>query len=113
MPKRDLEATAARGFKDKRSYVDKHGRHVLFGEDWKLQKAHLWARCGGRCEQEVCPGGPSDAPMNRCRRPADDPHHIIPRSKGRDDRLGNLLAVCRRHHELLDWKHLKSGKVSQ
>lgn len=38
----------------------------------------------------------------RCLREAADPHHIVLRSTKRDDRLANLLAVCRHHHYVLD-----------
>ena len=76
---------------DPRSYMDKLGREVLFGEDWAARKFDLWQRANGKCEYFV-----------RCTSEAQDPHHIIPRSKGRDDRLSNLQALCRYHHNLMD-----------
>ena len=89
--KRDIQATKAKGFADRRSYIDKLGREVLFGEDWNQRRWELLQRCKGFCEYFV-----------KCRVTAQDPHHIIPRSKGRDDRLSNLQALCRYHHNLMD-----------
>ena len=93
MPKRDVQATEAANFFSPKSYVDKQGGEVLFGLDWKERKGQLWARCGGRCEQITSDG-------MRCRSEAHDPDHIIPRSKGRNDALSNLQALCRLHHDL-------------
>lgn len=92
--KADLQATEAMGFKDERSYLAPDSRQVLYGKDWEARKLQLWERCGGRCEEEGV--------LERCKNEAADPHHVIPRSKGRDDRIENLLALCRFHHNLLD-----------
>lgn len=96
MPKRDVQATEAKHFFSPKSYVAKDGREVLFHLDWKQRVGELRQRCGGRCEYEIPYGGIS----TRCLREAADPDHIIPRSKGRDDRLSNLQGLCRLHHEL-------------
>ena len=93
--KRDIYATAVARFEDARSFVFKDGREQLCGYDWQQRKSELWARSGGRCEKDV-------GTTNRCHREAEDPHHCIPRSKGRDDRLSNLVALCRYHHNLLN-----------
>jgi hypothetical protein len=101
----DNEAKKRLGYKHPKSKVRFDGSEVLHGSDWKRRKEELWARCEGRCERIV--GVSNDGhyllPI-RCQASADDPHHIVPRSKGRDDRLSNLEALCRRHHEMLDWK---------
>lgn len=99
---RDESEKQRRGYTDPRSFVRRDGSEVLHGVDWIRRKQELGERSGGRCEQEVCPAGPSDAPMERCKSQADDPHHKVPRSKKRDDRLSNLEHLCRWHHDLLD-----------
>jgi hypothetical protein len=96
---------AVRGYVEADSRVRFDGSETLVGKDWKKRKQELWNRAGGRCEQLV------DISLTmipvRCRTEGHDPHHIIPRSKGRDDRLENLQLLCRLHHDLLDWKKLK------
>lgn len=99
--KRDEQATAAKHFKDPGSFVFKDGREWLEGEDWDNRRFELLQRARGQCEYTWCPAGPSDAPMNRCFKDAQDPHHKILRSIARDDRMSNLLAVCRPHHDKL------------
>lgn len=39
-----------------------------------------------------------DAGCVICARPATDHHHIIFRSAGGEDRIENLIALCREHH---------------
>ena len=97
--KADKQLTAAAGFADPRSYVAADGRECTYGDDWMERKKQLLARCGGRCEAELAIIG---IPPERCTAEAADPHHIIRRSVKRDDRLANLLALCRWHHDLLD-----------
>jgi hypothetical protein len=96
----DNEAKKRLGYANKRSKVRPDGTEILYGNDWKQRKEELLARCGGRCEQITSDG-------ERCRSEAHDPHHKVARSKGRDDRLSNLIALCRLHHDILDWKKLK------
>jgi hypothetical protein len=99
---RDEQTKRERGYREKGSLVRFDGTEKLVGSDWKRRKEELWARCEGRCERVV---GIDDAQQPvRCKAEADDPHHIVPRSKGRNDSLSNLEALCRRHHEMLDWK---------
>ena len=55
----------------------------------KYQREHIWCElwtCGKRGEGE--------------------PHHLVPRSRGRDDRHQNLARLCAVHH--LEW-HQKGG----
>jgi len=102
--KRDVEATIAQHFLDPRSYVAPDGRWVLYGEDWEAQKKAVWIRGEGRCEKIVS----SETPMThaggqsalRCRNEMADPHHKLKRSKKRDDRMENLIGLCRWHHDL-------------
>jgi 5-methylcytosine-specific restriction endonuclease McrA len=96
----DVEEKERRGYTDAKTRVRFDGSEVLKGRDWKKRKAELAIRSGGRCEWMV-------AKEVRCRSQAIDPHHIVPRSKGRDDRISNLLFICRLHHILLD--HRKVG----
>jgi hypothetical protein len=94
--KADRQATAARHFKDPGSFVFKDGRERLAGKDWEARKLELWERCRGFCEWQ------NEYQAWACAHPAADPHHKIRRSVSRDDRLDNLLALCRFHHNLLD-----------
>lgn len=100
--KRNRSATEAMQFVEKKSYVTNDGRWVLYGLDWKRQVKSLRERCGGRCEYEINIASPffdPEAPERaRCSRKAAHPHHRIKRSKGRDDRMVNLIALCVVHH---------------
>jgi hypothetical protein len=104
MLKRDVQATEAARFEDPRSYIAKDGREVLYGLDWKERKHQLWVRCYGVCEYGRVRSVKNSAITLRvgCTREAQDPHHLIRRSESRDDRLANLQALCRFHHDLLD-----------
>ncbi len=95
----DRQATAARKFHDKRSYVAPDGRDVLYGRDWDDRRYELLLRSGGQCERIIL--------GSRCWRDAEDPHHVTLRSILRDDRMTNLLAVCRRCHVSLDQEQRK------
>jgi hypothetical protein len=86
--KRDVQATEAALFFERGSYIAKDGREVLCGLDWRERKNQLQSRCNGWCE--------------RCHKAdAVHPHHVVKRSVARDDRLGNLLAVCESCHRAL------------
>lgn len=98
--KKDLQATAEKHFEDKRSYVAKDGREILYGKDWTARKLEVWERGKGRCERMV--GTRLDKIYERCRNEMTEPHHIVKRSKQRDDRLANLEGLCHLHHDLLD-----------
>ena len=110
--KADREATRERHFADRRSYVAKDRREVLYGKDWAERKKELWTRCKGRCEalSDIIDGSGEVVFTMGCPEQADDPHHVIPRSKGRDDRLSNLQALCRYHHDLLDKRKVRWTK---
>ena len=108
--KRDIQATEAAHFANKKSYIAPDGREVLYGKDWIQRKAELWARCDGRCERMVIVSLMPNVSNERCRSEAQDPHHIIRRSQKRDDRLANLEALCRLHHDLLDKRKPRWGK---
>jgi len=97
------ELKAERGYTNPKSFVRPDGSECLFGEDWIIRKGALLIRAQGQCEYEWCPGGPSDAPMNRCTEDSGDPcHDPMPRHPKRDDRLSNLKFYCRRHHILTE-----------
>jgi len=93
----DRQATVAMRFEHPKSLVMKDGREILHGADWRRRKAELLERCGGYCEAVSFWAG--EEPI-RCSREADDPDHVVKRSKGRDDRLDALMALCRHHHQL-------------
>jgi len=111
----DKQLTEAAEFKDKDSYIAPDGREILYGKDWDARKAELARRSGGGCEQ-ICPTlniglkKPTEIEL-RCPAMAADPHHIIRRSVKRDDRLSNLQALCRYHHNLLDKRKIRSDKA--
>lgn len=107
--KADKQATETRKFVESKSHVTKDGREVLYKLDWQRRVKELRERCGGQCENVLGVkvdysngyGVITDQEV-RCTREAADPHHIHLRSRGRDDRMSNLLAVCRSCHFLLD-----------
>lgn len=84
----DQIATQNAHFKDSESYVCWDGREVLKGIDWKNRVEEVCQRDKGMCqwcpEPHSCDG---------------DVHHIVKRSKLRDDRMGNLSWVCRQFHD--------------
>lgn len=97
----DREETKRRGYTDPKSKVFFDGRESLAGKDWTKRKKEVWERGHGRCEQRVQLDRlkPGDG---LCRSEMHDPHHVVKRSRKRDDRLSNLIGLCRLHHELLD-----------
>jgi hypothetical protein len=103
---KDPELKRIRGYTDPKSFVRTDGSEVLHGEDWKKRKQELWFRCGGQCEYIY----PNKA---RCRGDCVDPHHIKPRWPVRDDRLDNLLGLCREHHKLLDKRKIGGGHAAK
>lgn len=100
MPKRDVQATAAKRFKDPRSFVWKDGREQLYEADWQDRKYELLLRARGQCEYLT-------AGDQRCQREGTEPHHRILRSTLRDDRLNRLQLVCNFHHRALDREQRK------
>jgi len=85
-------------FQDKRSFVglpesDGESHVFLRGPDWDRQKREVWKRDKGVCQ--LCGG------RIACKDglPICDPDHIIKRSGGGSDDLGNLRSVHRSCHE--------------
>lgn len=100
-PKRRGHKKAA---KMSRTFPD--GREKLSRGDWARRKHELWMRCGARCEFV-------SATRGRCTKDAQHAHHIIKRSKQRDDRLSNLMGLCSEHHWALHpEKRLRNPKVA-
>lgn len=106
---RDEDLKRTRGYTDPSSYVRRDGSEKLVGEDWRARKAELWYRSGGLCEANSGEFGGFD----RCCKPAIDPHHLTRRSVRRDDRLTNLQALCRFHHDLLDPRNTRWSKAGK
>ena len=111
----DRQAKARLGYTDPKSrvYTDAQGnviRETLHGEDWKKRKQELWDRAGGRCEEILQVNHADGGGWERCRSQADDPHHKIKRSKGRNDMIGNLEALCRYHHDRKDNRKVRWSK---
>lgn len=119
--RKDKQLTAAAKFLNPRSYMAPDGREILYGLDWKARIAELRERSDGRCERMVkwremrgaADGWWERKGEARCRSEAQDPHHKIKRSKQRDDRLSNLEALCRLHHELEDERKIRSDKADR
>jgi HNH endonuclease len=95
MMKRDVQATDAKAYKDNRSHITFDGREILYEVDWMRRKREVWLRNHGRCEAYL-------VGLPQCWNDMDDPHHIVPRSKGRNDALDNLAGLCRPCHILID-----------
>lgn len=81
------ERKAELGYTDAKSFVRPTGEEVLFGEDWRRRKMELQERSAGLCERWSILHKPH---VVLCRTEGEEPHHIIPRRDGRDDRLKNL-----------------------
>jgi hypothetical protein len=111
--KADKEATAARRFKDPKSYVTPDGREILKGEDWRDRVFALTQRSRGQCEYQIdwYEAATNTVSKTRCLRDAVDPHHRTLRSVKRTDTLEGLLHVCRHHHQVLD-KQQRQAKRS-
>lgn len=63
-------------------------------------KPLLIARSGNRCEVPWC----------RVRGPL-DPHHVVKRSAAGKDELGNIVLLCRKHHDQTDWPKGQQGHL--
>jgi len=97
---RDEEAKRRLGYTNPRSFVRRDGSEVLFGEDWQVRRREAFERSGHWCQWPACGLW------------ADDPDHIVKRSKYRDDRLTNLRALCRYHHRLVDGRRIGGRKAN-
>ena len=100
MKRKDDQATMDQQFLSPDSYVTMDGREILAGKDWTARKYMVWCRAHGKCE------------IKGCSNAMDDAHHIIPRSKGRNDLLENLMAICRHHHILIDRRQVRWSRQS-
>ena len=107
----DVEEKRRRGYTDPKSRVYFDGRERLYGKDWTKRKKEVWERGAGKCERIVSPR--ECYPVVRCRSEMHDPHHIVKRSRLRDDRINNLIGLCRLHHDLLDERRVRWGQASQ
>lgn len=90
------------GYKHPRSRKEPDGREVLFGIDYKMRVKEVEQRDGYRCRWETLQTFSTGLSHRvRCCAPSNGhPHHIEKRSKGRDDRAENLMAICDEHHKL-------------
>lgn len=81
------------------------GREITSGYQWEKRKKELRERAGGWCEAgEEFPLLLHEAPLieghpNHFIGDDGDPHHVIKRSKARDDRLQNLRWICHAAHQ--------------
>jgi 5-methylcytosine-specific restriction endonuclease McrA len=88
-PKLDREATKARGFLDRWSYVSYLGKEFLGAKDWEVRRVEVYNRDEGKCVKCKRPV-PLDGPLG-VRGECD---HIIKRSQGGDDKASNLEFLC-------------------
>jgi hypothetical protein len=107
---KDPDAKVRLGYTDPGSVVWADGREWLRNADWRRRVDELRERSGGFCEWRYTMMSAND-PVERCSSEAADPHHIIKRSVLRDDRLSNLQALCRYHHDLLDNRKIRSDRA--
>jgi hypothetical protein len=105
--KSDKILTELANFSDPRSYVRRDGSEVLYEADWKARVKELSGRAEERCEHIFL----VDGCEYRCSGEAAHPHHRVKRSRFRDDRISNLIALCvpchRREHpeKQPQWTH--------
>jgi hypothetical protein len=96
----DIEATKARKFKHPKSRVMLDGREILYEEDYDVRKLEVERRDKHKCQWVRWQGVIPDSP-EICGAPSTgQPHHIVSRSDGRDDRASNLMAICDVHHKI-------------
>ena len=107
---RDEALKAARGYVEPGSFVRRDGSEKLVGRDWRKRVGELEERSGGVCEYRA-PSVWVALGVHRCAAAASDPHHVVRRSVRRDDRLSNLQHLCRPHHDALDPRKVRSGKL--
>lgn len=99
-PKMDREATKARGFLDRWSYVSYLGKEFLGAKDWEDRRVEVFSRDRGvcvKCGMVVPFFGPIGF--------RGELDHIIKRSQGGDDSLGNLQLLCPKDHRGPKGKH--------
>ena len=86
--KRDAEATKARGFNDKRSFVSTKGHDYLAGSDMAARRHQVFVRDNGRCQTCGAWYGEDWGEV----------HHRLHRGRGGSDDLSNLEWSCRKCH---------------
>lgn len=84
----DIDRSLGKHYANPSSYISTDGREILFGEDLKRRYQEIWERDGRRCVE--CGRLLSFANMH--------PHHRTERSRGGDDKPGNLETRCYKHH---------------
>ena len=85
-------------FRCKGSFVAVDGREFLSRGDWQRRVAEIFERDKRQCQWVIMKDFYPGIPM-LCGKRAQHPHHIIPKGKGGDDSLGNLMAICAIHHK--------------
>lgn len=75
----------------KTTCISKSGRITLSKKEWRKLVEDIWFRAGGQCENKLANG-------KRCPNLANDPHHILWRSRGGSDSRENVAAACRKCH---------------
>ena len=91
--KRDAQATQARGFSDKRSFVSTKGHDYLYGADMSARRHQVFVRDNGRCYFCGAWYGESWG----------EAHHLTHRGKGGSDDLENIVwsdSKCHRQHHV-------------
>src|SRR5271170_2753390 len=83
--------TLSRCFLDPRSFISRDGRQFLYGEDTSVRRHEIWERSGGFCEKMGCNRNISEETGHM--------HHIKHRSRGGDESMQNLEALCGRCHK--------------
>ena len=82
------------------------GREIASGYQWEKRKKEVRERARYWCQgHEIVEGHPSHWLGE-----FGDVHHLIPRSKGRDDRAENLVYICRFLHSEIDKRKVKWSK---
>ena len=74
------------------------GRRSATQDEWRAIVEQVRARAGDRCE------------IATHDHPGCDPHHVKPRSLGGEDSAGNVIWICRFHHEQVDFP-FKKGRL--
>ena len=83
----DFEATKAAKFRNKSSRVLLDGREILGRLDYNDRKLEIWKEQGGACANNF-------RPHMILRWQDGELHHVMKRSKLRDDRKSNLKLLC-------------------
>lgn len=99
----DELATEARKFKHPKSRVMLDGREILYVADYKARVREVLERDGYKCIWQVFGG--EDGTVDCGAAANNHPHHVVRRSKSRDDRAENLISICDMHHKIAHPEH--------